>query len=240
MSGTIRIGTSGWHYNHWRGKFYPDDLPQDRWLAHYAESFDTVEINNSFYQLPGDDTMDAWRDQAPAGFLFAVKASRYLTHMRKLNEPEEPLEKFLKCARRLKRRLGPLLYQLPPRWKKNLERLRAFAEKLPEDRTHVIEFRDRDWLADDTYELLDEFGIALCVHDMLPRHPRRLTGPIAYVRFHGTGRKYGGSYSPSRLQPWAEWISEAAQQCDVYVYFNNDADGHAVRNAQTLKELLGQ
>jgi hypothetical protein len=160
-----------------------------------------VEINTTFYHQPTTNTVDEWRKQAPAKFLYAVKASRCLTHMRKLNEPRDPLERFLQMARRLKSHLGPLLYQLPPNWKKNLERLRSFVSILPKKQTHVIEFRNRDWLSDDTYELLEEFHVSLCIHDMLPRHPRRVTGPVVYVRFHGPGKKkYAHKYRPSSLQ----------------------------------------
>ncbi len=148
--GGYRIGTSGWNYDHWRGCFYPDDLPSSRWFSHYAQTFDTVEINNTFYHQPENATFDEWREQAPPGFLYAVKANRYLTHMKKLNDPREPLQRFLSGARRLKEHLGPLLYQLPPHWHKNLARLREFVELLPGDLKHVIEFRDRDWLCDET------------------------------------------------------------------------------------------
>jgi uncharacterized protein YecE (DUF72 family) len=238
MSDSIRIGTSGWNYSHWKGPFYPEDLPPNRWFSHYCRTFDTVEINNTFYRQPDDRIFDRWREQAPQGFSYAVKANRYLTHMRKLNEPGESLERFLAGARRLREHLGPILYQLPPNWKKNLARLRSFAEILPRDLTHVIEFRDRDWLADDTYELLAEYGLCLCVHDMLPRHPRRVTGRVVYVRFHGSGEKYGGKYGPSRLRGWAAWIADVAGRHQVYVYFNNDAHGYAIRDAQALREML--
>ncbi|MCH5372616.1 MAG: DUF72 domain-containing protein, partial [Planctomycetes bacterium] len=180
-------------------------------------------INNTFYSQAENKTYDAWREQAPEDFVYAVKAHRYLTHMRKLNEPAEPLDRVLDGARRLKEHLGPILYQLPPHWNKDLPRLRTFAELVPRDLTHVIEFRDRDWLADDTFKLMTEYGLCLCVHDMLPRHPRRVTGPAVYVRFHGTGEKYGGKYRPSRLKGWAAWIGEVAQDRNIFVYFNNDA-----------------
>jgi uncharacterized protein YecE (DUF72 family) len=238
MAEQVRIGTSGWNYDHWKGRFYPDDLPQSRWFAHYCRTFDTVEINNTFYHQPSPETFDAWRQQAPQDFLYAVKANRYLTHMRKLNDPSEPLQRFLEGARRLKTRLGPILYQLPPNWRKNLGRLRAFAESLPRDLTHVIEFRDRDWLDDDTYQLMAEHRLCLCVHDRLPRHPRRVTGSIAYVRFHGAGEEYAGKYRPSRLRGWADWIAEVAEAHRVFVYFNNDIKGHALADAKTLRRLI--
>jgi uncharacterized protein YecE (DUF72 family) len=213
-------------------------LPPRRWFSHYCGTFDTVEINNTFYHQPGNDTFDSWRQQAPDGFLYAVKASRYLTHMRKLKDPSDALRRFLDGARRLGSTLGPILYQLPPNWKKNLERLRAFAQLLPRDLDHVMEFRNRDWLADDTYELMAEHNLCLCVHDMLPRHPRRVTGPAVYVRFHGTGEKYGGKYRPSRLSGWAKWIRDVAHERKAFVYFNNDAHAYAVDDAQALQQII--
>lgn len=239
MSGSIRVGTSGWNYDHWRGRFYPKGLSSQEWFGHYCQQFDTVEINNTFYHQPQDSTFDAWRKQAPRGFRYAVKANRYITHMKKLNDPAEPLARFFAGTFRLKEHLGPLLYQLPPHWNKNLPRLDQFLKQLPQQRLHVMEFRERDWLDEDTYELLHEYGVGLCVHDMLPRHPRRVTGKIVYVRFHGAGSTYGGKYRPSRLQKWAEWIEEAAHDRDAYVYFNNDESAYAVRNALELKEMLG-
>lgn len=238
MARQIHIGTSGWNYDHWKGRFYPREMPPSRWFSHYCRTFDTVEINNTFYNQPSDETFDAWREQAPRRFLYAVKANRYLTHMRKLNDPREPLNRFLGGCNRLREKLGPILYQLPPNWKKNLQRLRAFAELLPGDLTHVIEFRNRDWLADDTYELRAEHNLCLCVHDMLPRHPRRVTGPTVYVRLHGAGEKYGGKYRPSRLRGWADWINKVAEGRKVFAYFNNDANAYAVRDAQLLRRLV--
>jgi uncharacterized protein YecE (DUF72 family) len=197
-----------------------------------------VEINNTFYHQPKDNTYDHWRDQAPKGFLYAIKANRYITHLKRLNDPEEPLERFFSGVCRLKEHLGPILFQLPPNWNPNLERLEQFFECLPQERQHVVEFRNRDWLREETYELMKSYGISLCVHDMLHRHPRRLTGPILYLRFHGSGRIYGGRYRQRSLVSWAEWIREAARDHDVFAYFNNDEEGHAVEDAQRLREML--
>jgi uncharacterized protein YecE (DUF72 family) len=238
MSNRIYIGTSGWSYKHWRGVFYPQDLPEKEWFAFYRKSFDTVEINNTFYRQPPKKTFQAWREQAPRGFRYAVKANRYLTHLRKLHDASAPLDKFLKGAKQLEPFLGPLLYQLPPHWKKNLKRLEAFARLLPDNLQHAIEFRDRDWLAEDTYALLSQYNLSLCVHDLLPRHPRRVTGKIAYVRFHGAGKKYAGKYSPSRLKSWAKWIESVSQEVEVFAYFNNDAEGQAIQDARALREML--
>lgn len=240
MAEEIRIGTSGWNYDHWRGRFYPPELVAKRWFSFYAEHFNTVEINNTFYKQPNDATFDQWQEQASPGFLFSVKANRYLTHMRKLKEPAKPLERFLSGVRRLKSHLGPILYQLPPNWKPNLERLREFAQVLPDDLTHVLEFRRRDWLTEETYDVMAECNLSLCVHDLLPRHPRRVRGRVVYVRFHGAGSKYAGKYRRSRLRRWADWLRAVAQERKVFVYFNNDLHAHAVHDAKTLQDLLAE
>lgn len=237
----IRIGCSGWQYRHWRGNFYPDDLPQKRWLDHYAEVFDTVEINNSFYRLPEEATFANWAARVPAPFTFAVKASRFLTHMKKLRDPEEPVQRFFSRARALGPHLGPVLYQLPPGFKLDRARLEHFLQVLPRGLRHVVEFRDPTWYVDDVYALLGRHGAALCLHDM----PGSATGPVSvgrfvYVRFHGAQGRYDGSYPDERLGRWAGWLSEqAAAGADVYAYFNNDMGGHAPRNALTLRRMLG-
>jgi len=237
----FRIGTSGWNYDHWRGRFYPASLPTSRWFEHYCGVFDTVEINNTFYQLPEAKTFDHWREQAPAGFAYALKANRYLTHMKKLKDPAQPLRRFLGRARRLREHLGPILYQLPPGWKRNVQRLCEFCDALPSNLTHVFEFREPDWLADETFAVLEAHGACLCIHDLLDRHPRRVTGLTAYIRFHGSGQLYGGHYPRERLRRWADWICEAASHTrTVFAYFNNDADAAAVRDAITLRELVSK
>lgn len=236
---TYRIGTSGWIYSHWRERFYPADLPTKRWFEHYAQKFDTVEINNTFYRLPEADQFDAWRQAAPKGFLFTVKASRFLTHMKKLKDPEEPLERLLTRATHLGRHLGPLLYQLPPHWRVDLGRLRDFCAQLPKRRAHVIEFREPSWLTRETFELLARFRVATCIHDIIKNHPREITAPLVYLRFHGVGQKYGGDYSRARLRRWAGWIRALPKSvCTVYAYFNNDANAYAIKNALTLRQLL--
>jgi uncharacterized protein YecE (DUF72 family) len=182
----IRIGCSGWVYKHWRGLLYPEGLPQRLWFERYAQEFDTVEINNSFYRLPPPETFDKWRKQAPPGFCYAVKANRFLTQAKKLKECEEPLERMMSAVRHLGDRLGPMLYQLPPRLKLDLERLESFLRIVPGDVTSVFEFRDKSWYVDETYALLDRYGASFCVHD-LPgsASPRVAVGPVVYVRFHG-------------------------------------------------------
>lgn len=236
----FRIGTSGWHYKHWRGIFYPPDLPPTAWLSYYAAEFGTVEINNSFYRLPSEATFEAWRDQAPPGFLFAVKASRFLTHMKKLKDAEEPLGNILGRARLLGAHLGPILYQLPPYWGRDLTRLEAFLRLLPPDLEHVFEFRDPSWLVAETFELLRRYGAGLCIYD-LPGYtsPLQVTAPFAYIRFHSSTDLYGGEYGEERLRPWAERIRTLGAQAEtIYIYFNNDAFGYAVSDARILRRLL--
>jgi uncharacterized protein YecE (DUF72 family) len=240
MTRLYRIGTSGWNYKHWRGRWYPQAVPVKRWFEHYAEVFDTVEINNTFYRWPKEEVFDAWREQTPPGFIYAVKANRLITHMKKLATPDEPLERLYTRARRLGKHLGPILFQFPPLWRKNVPRLREFCRTLAKNVDHVFEFRHADWLADDVFETLAEYRVSLCIHDLLPDHPRHVTGRIIYVRLHGAEGKYFGEYRRDALQRWADWIREAARgETPVYVYFNNDADAQAVRNALLLRELLG-
>jgi uncharacterized protein YecE (DUF72 family) len=241
MTSTVRIGCSGWQYRHWRGDFYPAALPASRWLEFYASHFDTVEINNSFYRLPEPTVFTLWRRRVPPGFIYAVKASRFLTHMKKLKDPEEPLDRFFSRARQLGPKLGPVLYQLPPRWPVNVDRLANFLKHLPRRRRHAIEFRDPSWYSDDVFALLERAGVALCLHDMKGSTPERVAiGPFVYLRFHGTTR-YGGRYDDETLESWAEWLApRVAAGVPVYAYFNNDVGGHAPRDAARLREAIAR
>jgi uncharacterized protein YecE (DUF72 family) len=238
----IRVGCSGWNYKHWRERFYPKGLPVSRWFAFYAEHFDTVEINNSFYMLPRPETFAKWRDQAPPGFCYAVKANRFLTQAKKLKDCEEPVERMMGATRHLGDRLGPMLYQLPPSLKINLERLEQFLQLVPKDVANVFEFREKSWYVPETFELLDRYGASFCVHDMTGSASDRVAvGPIAYVRFHGGEGKYWGRYSDEGLLSWGDWMVEQARGGrTVWVYFNNDIDAHAIHDAQTLKAMLAQ
>jgi uncharacterized protein YecE (DUF72 family) len=239
-AGRARIGCSGWQYKHWRGNFYSAELPQSRWLEHYASVFDTVEINNSFYRLPEPDTFEQWAARVPARFVFAVKASRFLTHMKKLKDPEEPVERLFSRMRRLGRHLGPVLYQLPTGWKADLPRLEHFLQVLPRAR-HVIEFRDPSWYVPEVYGLLERHRVSLCLHDMRGSATERIRiGPIVYVRFHGPSGRYQGGYSADALRSWAAWFRDQLDSgTDAYVYFNNDVGGHAPQDALTLRGMLG-
>ncbi len=242
MASLVRVGTSGWDYRHWAGRFYPADAPHDRWLELYAREFDTVELNNSFYRLPEAGTFVEWARRVPVGFTFAVKASRYLTHVRRLREPEEALARLWTRARRLGDHLGPVLYQLPPRWLPNHERLVAFLDAVPREEPQAIEIRDRRWYGSWLAKALDDSGVALCLHDMPGSATRpEPVGPFVYVRFHGSGTKYGGRYTSQRLRAWADRIAAwAAAGSPVWAYFNNDIDGHAVRDADRLRALLAR
>jgi uncharacterized protein YecE (DUF72 family) len=235
----IHIGTSGWVYPHWRGIFYPEGLPQSEWFGFFAGHFDTVEINNTFYRLPETNTFDDWAEQAPPGFVYAVKANRYLTHMKKLKEAHESLERFLGRVRRLGDALGPILWQLPPHWHANAERLATHAGRLPRDMTHAFEFRDPDWFQASIRRVLEGHTLAFCIYDMVDHDcPEWVTAPSVYLRFHGPAIKYGGRYGREKLAPWADrvksWESEGRE---VFAYFNNDLGGFALEDARTLREL---
>jgi uncharacterized protein YecE (DUF72 family) len=237
--GQARIGCSGWQYRHWRGAFYPSDLPQTRWLEYYASQFNTVEINNTFYRLPEASAFATWRKRVPPGFLYTVKASRFLTHMKKLKDPKPPLDRLLSRARSLGQALGPILYQLPPRWNIDVARLTAFLRSLPRRRLHAIEFRDPSWYTDEVFELLTEHQVACCVHDMAGSATgRQRIGPFVYARFHGPAR-YSGRYDDRTLDDWAVWLAAHLQEGrPVFAYFNNDLGGHAPEDALRLRQKL--
>lgn len=238
----IHIGCSGWNYRHWRGAFYPDKLPVKAWFAYYAEQFDTVEINNSFYRLPKAETFDAWREQAPPGFRYAVKANRFITQAKKLKDCEEPVARMMAPARHLGATLGPILYQLPPMLGINLDRLEAFLELLPGDLTHVFEFREKSWYTEATLALLDRFGAGFVAHDFPGvASPRWMSGDLVYVRFHGGLGKYYGRYSNERLLDWSDWLaSQYRAGRRLWAYFNNDGDAAAIHDALTLKAMMRQ
>ena len=238
--GSFHVGTSGWSYNHWRGLFYPADVPPHEWFTHYSAYFHTVEINYSFYRLPAEKTFLRWRERGPAQFVYALKAPRSITHFRKLRRTEEALDRFLQRARLLGSKLGPILYQLPPNLHLDEERLADFVNLLPSDLHHVIEFRHQSWHCDEIFELLREKQVAFC-HISLPDFPCPfpITGPIVYVRMHGVGVKYSGSYDEQQLRDLAMRVDQLLEQgLDAYIYFNNDAYAYAVENAWQLGQLL--
>ena len=238
----VHVGCSGWVYKHWRGIFYPEGLPQKRWFERYAEEFDTVEINASFYRLPLASTFDAWRAKAPPGFRYAVKVNRFITHMKKLVDCADATDQFIALARPLRKTLGPLLYQLPPSLRRDPARLEAFLQRLPADLDHVVEFRHRSWYEDDILALLDRYGAGFVAHDLKGLvTPRWASGRTAYVRFHGAAGKYWGRYSDEALLEWTDWVlAQADEGRSVWCYFNNDIHGHALDDARTLKSMVGQ
>ncbi len=236
--GQVRIGTSGWVYPHWRGRFYPADAPQQRWLEYYARHFDTVEVNNTFYRLPAARAFDAWARRVPAGFLFALKASRFITHVKRLRGAAAPVRTFLGRAGRLGDRLGPILFQLPPRWKADPARLEAFLRVLPAGRRYALEFRDPTWHVREVFDLLAAHHVAYCIMVGLEPTREEATADFVYIRFHvpPTGVEFGRA----RLRRWAEALRRLGGGTrDIYAYFNNDAEGAAVRDALALQELLG-
>lgn len=237
----VHIGTSGWSYDHWKGTFYPDDLPKEKWLEYYTQKLNTVEINNSFYQLPEIGTLEGWSEEVPDSFIFSAKASRYITHMKKLKEPDESLEKMFDAFRALDSKLSYVLFQLPPNWKFNEERLRNFISLLPENLGFAFEFRDRSWINDTLYQILEENNITFCIYDIAGyQSPVKVTSDSVYVRLHGpSDEKYKGCYSDQDLSEWADRAGEwTGSGREVFIYFDNDEQGFAPQNAVQLKEMI--
>jgi uncharacterized protein YecE (DUF72 family) len=238
----LHIGTSGWQHDSFVGPFYPDALSSGDRLAFYADVFDTVEVNNTFYQSPDAETLRAWRRQTPDDFTFAVKANQYITHFKKLKDPAEPVQNLYRTVEPLGEKLGPILFQCPPNWHQNLERLHAFLEVLDDEHRHVFEFRDPTWLNDGTTEALAAHDAAFCIYDYGDRETlRTVTTDWAYVRLHGADAAYRGRYDDATLDDWARQIrSWRDEGRDVYVYFNNTAgDGHAPHDARRLRDRIG-
>lgn len=238
--GRIFIGTSGWHYPHWVGPFYPKTLPSSDFLSYFTHHFHTVEINNTFYHLPSQETLEAWRDGTPKDFLFACKGSRFITHMKKLKDPEHNTQRFVEPIQVLGSKLGPILFQLPPRWKVNLERLESFLKVLPRRHRFAFEFRDESWLQQETYDLLRSFHAGLCLYHLAGRcSPIEVTGNFVYIRLHGPGDSYQGQYGAKGVRPWAHRCVEWSQDGkDVFCYFDNDEAGYAVKDALVLRKLV--
>jgi uncharacterized protein YecE (DUF72 family) len=234
----FHIGCSGWSYGHWRDSFYRG-VPQKRWLEHYAEQFSTVEINATHYRLPAEKTVRAWRDRAPDGFIFAVKASRTITHFKRLRDSERSLELLFSRARLLGEKLGPVLYQLPDDFAPDIGRLRDFLALLPQDLTHAFEFRHHGWWTREVFGLLREHHAAFCLYDRAEEEtPFVATSPDVYVRFHGPHRGYAGGYSPRELERWAEGLRALRGVERCWVYFNNDVGGHAPVDAARFRDIV--
>jgi uncharacterized protein YecE (DUF72 family) len=238
--GKIFIGTSGWNYKHWIGRFYPEETKQDAQLQYYQQFFNTVELNNSFYHLPAADTFKHWKRATPKDFVFTVKASRYITHMKKLKDAGDALDTFLGNAHSLGKKLGPILFQLPPGWKLNEERLQDFLKQLPKKNRFVFEFRNPTWYAESVNEILQKHNCAFCIYELAGHlSPVQITADFVYTRLHGPGDRYQGSYTTAALKKWAKkihaWSTEGK---DVYMYFDNDQNAYAAFNAQKIKELV--
>lgn len=239
------VGTSGWVYPHWREVFYPPKMSSGRWLSFYVAEFPTVELNFSFYRLPQEKTFANWGRRVPDDFRFAVKASRFITHIRRLKDCQEPVERFLGRARALSEHLGPVLYQMPPNFHRN-ERNEAvltdFLATLPRDIRHVFEFRHDSWFNAEVFALLRLHNVGFCAFHMVDwQTPMEATTDFAYMRFHGSGALYGGCYDEAELRHWAGHFRALPEDVqDVYVYFNNDAYGFAVQNARELTQLLAR
>jgi uncharacterized protein YecE (DUF72 family) len=239
--GEVRVGCSGWQYRDWRGVLYPKGLPQTRWLERYAEEFDTVEVNATFYRLASRDAVERWVEQTPADFLFALKASRYLIHMKKLRDIEQGIGRFYERIEPLAgtSKMGPVLWQLPEWFRRDDETLAAALDVLPPGR-HCFEFRDPSWFCDEVYELLRRHEVALAIGDQpdRPWQPFVLTADWTYVRFHRGGRGRRGNYSDTELREWADRLADVSREAAVLAYFNNDWEGFAVRNARSLRAML--
>ena len=237
----VRVGCSGWNYADWRERVYPKGLPASKWLEHYATLFDTVEVNNTFYRLPRVEAVARWVEQSPPGFAFAVKASRYLTHVKRLRELGAGVERFYAHIEPLARspKMGPVLWQLPRTFKRDDERLASALEALPPGR-HCFEFRHESWFVHETYELLRRHQAALVIgdHPQRPFQTHELTADWTFIRLHYGHRGRNGNYSDRELDEWAARIAEWRRRADVYAYFNNDWQGFAVRNGLRLKKLL--
>jgi uncharacterized protein YecE (DUF72 family) len=237
----VWIGCSGWNYRDWRGAFYPEGLPARRWLERYAQNFDTVEVNNTFYRLPSRSAVEGWAAQTPDGFLLAVKASRYLTHMKRLTDTGRGVERFYERIEPLieARKLGPVLWQLPGNFARDDERLATALEQLPSGR-HCFEFRHGSWFCEDVYALLRGHGVALVIgdHPERPFQTHELTADWTFVRLHYGHRGRGGNYSDSELESWKQRIARWRASVEVFAYFNNDWNAYAVRNALKLKRGL--
>ena len=238
----IRIGTSGWNYQDWDGLFYPHDIRQKDWLSYYAQSFNTVEINTTFYHLPSEESVAHWYEQVPDKFQFSVKASRYITHLKHLRDPESSLVLFLEKAGQIKEKLGPILFQLPPRWHPDPERLNQFVALLPGNLRYVFEFRNAEWYCEKVLTILNEAGCALCIHDHKDgASDRDNSADFAYIRLHGSSFSKDGCYEKAEITQWADRLKQLEKKHgDVYCYFNNDWQGYAVQNAQQLISKLNE
>lgn len=234
------VGTSGWYYKHWKDHFYPSELTNNKWLTYYSDHFSTVELNNSFYRLPPEKTITNWYNSTPSDFSFAVKANRFITHVKRLRGVAESINKFISRIQLFSTKLGPLLYQLPPFLKRDDSLLTSFLHLLPDDIKHAIEFRHRSWFDDTIFATLSEHKIGFCIYDM-PNVacPLIVTSDFAYVRFHGHANLYNSNYSDEELREWARRLVNLTEEIqEMYIYFNNDIEGFSALNAMALHQYL--
>jgi uncharacterized protein YecE (DUF72 family) len=238
--GPILVGTSGWTYKDWRARFYPAKLPQREWLAYYTTQFPTVELNVTTYRLPKERDLERWAN-VPPGFVYTVKLSRLITHRRRPAERPEFIANYMARIAPLTPRIANFLAQFPPTWARDDDALRSFLDALPPEHRYVVEFRNASWYHDDVYAILRERRMSLCLHDMRESiTPHVLTGPVLYVRLHGPVRAYAGSYPRKTLERWADAIRAMTPRVEeTFVYFNNDQNAYAPRNALTLMHMLG-
>ena len=236
----IHIGTSGWHYGHWEGPFYPKDISSDEYLEYYSKHFHTVEVNNSFYKIPDQETIREWRDTVPKRFIFSVKASRYITHMKKLKDPDKGVPNLMSAISLFENKLGPILFQLPPNWHANPERLEAFIISLPRNYDYAFEFRDTSWFDDRIYKILEKHNTAFCIYELGDvMSPKIITSDLIYIRLHGPAGPYKGQYKTSALEEWAKSISKWSKHGKkIYCYFDNDEAGYAPRDAMRLQDMV--
>lgn len=236
----IFIGTSGFFYLHWRERFYPKNAKQPEWLSYYAELFDTVELNVSFYRLPSANAFQVWYDETPEDFSFSLKGSRYITHTKKLHDPEDAVKVFFDRAKILKDKLSVVLWQFSSSFETSPERLKKFLEILQRyGCRHAFEFRDESWFTDEIYGILKRYNAALVISDspFFPKADVR-TADFSYIRLHGAAELHSSEYFRKELKSWAEKVNNLAKKGDVYIYFNNDVNAYAVKNALEMKELL--
>lgn len=238
MKAQVRIGTSGWNYPHWKDVFYPSTLPKSKWLEFYTEHFDTVELNATFYRLPKEKTFKNWHLRTPKNFLWAVKASRYITHIKKIRDPGESLGKFYGGILGLQEKLGPILFQLPPSLSFDEKVFQQFCECLDARHRYTLEVRNPSWINDRAFAMLAEYHIAFCIADTAGRFPyhETITADFVYIRLHGSKALYASEYTEGELKVWANKILKWGKE--TYVYFDNDYGGYAAGNAKRLKELL--
>lgn len=236
----IHIGTSGFHYRHWVGPFYPEDLRAEEWLPYYAERFTSLEVNNSFYRLPAKSTVKKWLDAVPSDFIFTVKANRFITHMKKLKDPKASNARFLDWVKCFGKQLGPILFQLPPHWSCNATRLTEFLAALPRGLDYAFEFRDESWMTDKVYGMLRDHNAAFCIYELNGyQSPCISTADFVYVRLHGPGAAYVGRYGKARLTAWKDKVASWRKGSKrVYWYFDNDDRGYAAQDALCLREIL--